>query len=34
MLLINELAHRWGSRATRDGKVVWFEMELPARSSY
>ncbi|MFD5563457.1 SpoIIE family protein phosphatase [Kitasatospora griseola] len=31
MQLINELAHRWGSRATRDGKVVWFEMELPAR---
>ncbi|MFJ5927500.1 SpoIIE family protein phosphatase [Kitasatospora sp. NPDC092948] len=30
MQLINELAHRWGSRATRDGKVVWFEMELPA----
>ncbi|MFF2819325.1 SpoIIE family protein phosphatase [Kitasatospora cineracea] len=34
MLLINELAHRWGSRATRDGKVVWFEMELPVRSSH
>ncbi|MFD8595695.1 SpoIIE family protein phosphatase [Kitasatospora sp. NPDC059646] len=31
MQLINELAHRWGSRATRDGKVVWFEMEIPAR---
>ncbi|MFF0294781.1 SpoIIE family protein phosphatase [Kitasatospora sp. NPDC004614] len=31
MQLINELALRWGSRATRDGKVVWFEMELPAR---
>ncbi|RKE17156.1 SpoIIE family protein phosphatase [Streptomyces sp. TLI_171] len=34
MVLINELAHRWGSRATRDGKVVWFEMELPVRSSH
>ncbi|MFC8719735.1 SpoIIE family protein phosphatase [Kitasatospora sp. NPDC057198] len=34
MLLINELAHRWGSRATRDGKAVWFEMELPVRSSH
>ncbi|GAA2750525.1 MULTISPECIES: SpoIIE family protein phosphatase [Kitasatospora] len=29
MHLINELAHRWGSRSTRDGKVVWFELELP-----
>ncbi|MFJ1753452.1 SpoIIE family protein phosphatase [Kitasatospora sp. NPDC088134] len=34
MLLVNELAHRWGSRATRDGKVVWFEMELSARSAH
>jgi len=29
MHLVNELAHRWGSRSTRDGKVVWFELELP-----
>ncbi|MDI5966062.1 SpoIIE family protein phosphatase [Streptomyces sp. SL54] len=29
MRLVNELAHRWGSRATRHGKVVWFELELP-----
>ena len=29
MHLINELAHRWGSRATGDGKVVWLELELP-----
>jgi PAS domain S-box-containing protein len=28
--LVDELAHRWGSRSTRHGKVVWFEMELPA----
>ncbi|MFE4518324.1 SpoIIE family protein phosphatase [Kitasatospora sp. NPDC056783] len=27
--LVNELAHRWGSRRTQDGKVVWFELELP-----
>jgi anti-sigma regulatory factor (Ser/Thr protein kinase) len=27
--LVNELAHRWGSRTTRDGKVVWLELELP-----
>ncbi|MFE9421509.1 SpoIIE family protein phosphatase [Kitasatospora sp. NPDC006697] len=29
MHLVNEMAHRWGSRGTRDGKVVWFELELP-----
>jgi len=28
--LVDQLAHRWGSRATRHGKVVWFEMELPS----
>jgi PAS domain S-box-containing protein len=27
--LVDELAHRWGSRTTRHGKVVWFELELP-----
>jgi serine phosphatase RsbU (regulator of sigma subunit) len=27
--LVHELAHRWGSRITRHGKVVWFELELP-----
>ena len=27
--LVHELAHRWGHRATRHGKVVWFELELP-----
>ncbi|WP_280721240.1 SpoIIE family protein phosphatase [Kitasatospora sp. MAA4] len=29
MHLVNTLAHRWGSRGTRHGKVVWFELELP-----
>ncbi|MBS2549568.1 SpoIIE family protein phosphatase [Catenulispora sp. NL8] len=28
--LVDELAHRWGSRTTRHGKVVWFELELPS----
>jgi len=28
--LVDELSHRWGSRTTRHGKVVWFELELPA----
>ncbi|WP_370149975.1 SpoIIE family protein phosphatase [Streptacidiphilus sp. EB129] len=32
MHLVNELAHRWGSRATRHGKVVWLELELPLGS--
>ncbi|MGE7438157.1 MULTISPECIES: SpoIIE family protein phosphatase [Kitasatospora] len=27
--LVNELAHRWGSRSTAEGKVVWFELEIP-----
>ncbi|WP_051837425.1 SpoIIE family protein phosphatase [Streptomyces sp. NRRL WC-3742] len=31
--LVNELAHRWGSRRTRNGKVVWFELELPPGST-
>ncbi|MFE2351913.1 SpoIIE family protein phosphatase [Kitasatospora cineracea] len=30
--LISELAHRWGSRPTRHGKVVWAEIELPYRA--
>ena len=29
MYLVNELAHRWGSRTTHNGKVVWVELELP-----
>ncbi|GAA2156542.1 SpoIIE family protein phosphatase [Kitasatospora kazusensis] len=29
MHLVSELAHRWGARATKDGKVVWAELELP-----
>ncbi|MCD0482345.1 SpoIIE family protein phosphatase [Streptacidiphilus sp. ASG 303] len=29
MRLVNELAHRWGSRTTPLGKVVWAELELP-----
>ncbi|MFJ2780932.1 SpoIIE family protein phosphatase [Kitasatospora sp. NPDC087315] len=33
MQLVNELAHRWGSRRTKEGKVVWFELELPPGSS-
>ncbi|WP_195910979.1 SpoIIE family protein phosphatase [Streptomyces kaniharaensis] len=33
MHLVNELAHRWGSRRTKDGKVVWFELELPPGTS-
>ncbi|MFI9274998.1 SpoIIE family protein phosphatase [Kitasatospora sp. NPDC052896] len=32
MHLINELAHRWGSRLTKEGKVVWAELDLPLGS--
>lgn len=28
--LVDQLAHRWGSRSTRHGKVVWFELEPPS----
>ncbi|MFC6593987.1 SpoIIE family protein phosphatase [Kitasatospora paranensis] len=34
MHLVNELAHRWGVRTTGDGKVVWFELELPPGSAH
>ncbi|GGQ78810.1 SpoIIE family protein phosphatase [Kitasatospora griseola] len=29
--LVSELAHRWGTRPTKHGKVVWAEIELPYR---
>ncbi|WP_190276786.1 SpoIIE family protein phosphatase [Catenulispora acidiphila] len=28
--LVDELSRRWGSRITRHGKVVWFELEIPS----
>lgn len=28
LLLVDALAHRWGSRLVDDGKEVWFELEL------
>jgi PAS domain S-box-containing protein len=28
LYLVDQLASRWGSRPTRDGKAVWFEMPL------
>jgi hypothetical protein len=28
LYLVDQLATRWGSRPTRDGKAVWFEMPL------
>ena len=30
MVLVDELASRWGSEPTTDGKVVWFEVDRPA----
>ncbi|MEV6209697.1 SpoIIE family protein phosphatase [Kitasatospora sp. NPDC051914] len=32
MHLVSELAHRWGTRPTKEGKVVWAEVELPYRA--
>jgi anti-sigma regulatory factor (Ser/Thr protein kinase) len=29
LYLINWLAHRWGSRLTPKGKIVWVELKLP-----
>ena len=28
LYLVDQLATRWGSRPTRDGKAVWFEMPM------
>jgi hypothetical protein len=28
LYLVDQLATRWGSRPTRDGKAVWFEMPV------
>jgi PAS domain S-box-containing protein len=29
LFLITQLAHRWGTRHTADGKIIWAEQELP-----
>ena len=28
LYLVDQLATRWGSRPTKDGKAVWFEMPV------
>jgi hypothetical protein len=28
LFLVDQLASRWGSRPTKDGKAVWFEMPV------
>ncbi|HXW43389.1 MAG TPA: SpoIIE family protein phosphatase [Streptosporangiaceae bacterium] len=33
LYLVDQLATRWGSRPTKDGKAVWFEMPIKASSS-
>lgn len=30
LFLVAQLAHRWGTRYTTDGKIVWAEEHLPA----
>ncbi len=36
LYLVEQLARRWGSRPTDEGKAVWFEMPIkpPAAGSY
>ena len=31
LYLVDQLASRWGSRPTEDGKAVWFEMPIKAQ---
>jgi anti-sigma regulatory factor (Ser/Thr protein kinase) len=31
MVLLEELAHRWGVKRTPSGKVVWFELDVACR---
>ena len=33
LYLVEQLATRWGSRPTRNGKAVWFEMPIDGESS-
>jgi hypothetical protein len=34
LYLVDQLASRWGSRPTKDGKAVWFEVPVgPARDA-
>jgi len=32
LFLVDQLASRWGSRPTKDGKAVWFEMPIRSRT--
>ena len=32
LFLVDQLASRWGSRPTKDGKAVWFEMPIRSRA--
>ncbi|MCX5078514.1 SpoIIE family protein phosphatase [Streptomyces sp. NBC_00424] len=31
LMLVAQLAQRWGTRHTREGKIIWTEQDLPAR---
>ncbi len=31
LYLVDQIATRWGSRPTRDGKAVWFEIPVDGR---
>jgi hypothetical protein len=32
LYLVDQIARRWGSRPTRNGKAVWFEMPITPRA--
>jgi hypothetical protein len=33
LYLVDQIATRWGSRPTRDGKAVWFELPVTPGSA-
>ena len=33
LFLVAQLAHRWGTRYTADGKIIWAEEHLPANGA-
>jgi hypothetical protein len=33
LYLVEQLATRWGSRPTRNGKAVWFEMPMDSQQA-
>ncbi|MET7736753.1 ATP-binding protein [Streptomyces sp. NPDC005402] len=34
LLIVAQLAHRWGSRYTRNGKTIWVEVKLSQEQAF